>query len=42
VSVEELEPEALNEDSVEELAWLYDLEPAQITAAVEYERSLAA
>jgi uncharacterized protein (DUF433 family) len=30
------------EDSVEELAWLYDLEAAQITAAVEYQRSLAA
>lgn len=30
------------EDSVEELAWLYDLEPAQITAAIEYERTLAA
>lgn len=29
------------EDSVEELAWLYGLEPAQIIAAVEYENSLA-
>jgi uncharacterized protein (DUF433 family) len=31
-----------NEDSLEELAWLYDLEPAQVMAAVEFERSLAA
>lgn len=30
------------DDSVEELAWLYDIEPAQVTAAVEYESSLAA
>lgn len=30
------------EASVDELAWLYDLEPAQIHAAVEYERSLVA
>lgn len=30
------------DESVDELAWLYDLEPAQIRAAVEYERSLAA
>lgn len=30
------------EESVEELAWLYDLEPVQITAAVEYENSLVA
>ena len=30
------------EDSVDELAWLYDISPAQVRAAVEFERSLAA
>lgn len=30
------------DESVEELAWLYDLQPAQINAAVEYENSLVA
>lgn len=30
------------EESIDDLAWLYELEPAQIKAAVEYERSLAA
>jgi uncharacterized protein (DUF433 family) len=30
------------DDSIDELAWLYDLKPAQIRAAVDYERSLAA
>lgn len=30
------------EESVDELAWLYDLEPAQIRAAVEFENTLAA
>jgi uncharacterized protein (DUF433 family) len=30
------------DESVEELAWLYDLEPAQVQAAVEFENSLAA
>jgi len=29
-----------DEDSVEEIAWLYDLEPAQINAAVEFENTL--
>jgi uncharacterized protein (DUF433 family) len=30
------------EDSVEELAWLYDLQPAEVRAAVEFENTLAA
>ncbi|HEX7119279.1 MAG TPA: DUF433 domain-containing protein [Longimicrobiales bacterium] len=30
------------EDSVEEIAWLFDLEPAQVNAAIEFERTLAA
>ena len=30
------------DDSVEEIAWLFDLEPAEVNAAVEFERSLAA
>ena len=30
------------EDSVDDLAWLYNLEPAQIRAAVEFENTLAA
>lgn len=30
------------EESIEEIAWLYDLEPAQINAAVEFEASLVA
>ena len=30
------------EDSIEEIAWLYDLEPVQINAAVEFEASLVA
>jgi uncharacterized protein (DUF433 family) len=30
------------DDSIEDLAWLYDLEPAQVRAAVEFEGCLAA
>jgi uncharacterized protein (DUF433 family) len=30
------------EDSIEEIAWLFDLAPAQVKAAIEFERSLAA
>jgi len=30
-----------DEDSIEEIAWLFDLEPAQVNAAVEFERTLA-
>lgn len=30
------------DDSLEEIAWLYDLEPAQVNAAIEFERNLAA
>ena len=30
------------DESIDELAWLYDLEPAQILAAVEFENTLAA
>lgn len=30
------------EDSIEEIAWLFDLELAQVNAAIEFERSLAA